>query len=67
MSLSLSIGPSPLAAKDVFAGKTVVLFGIPGALTPTCTDNQGPGYVDKADAFKAKGVDMVACLSVNDP
>mmetsp|Transcript_28104 Transcript_28104/g.90598 ORF Transcript_28104/g.90598 Transcript_28104/m.90598 type:complete len:190 (-) Transcript_28104:1224-1793(-) len=60
-------GPSPLPAKDVFAGKTVVLFGIPGALTPTCTDSQGPGFVAKADEFAAKGVDTVACLAVNDP
>ncbi|KAJ8613530.1 hypothetical protein CTAYLR_002143 [Chrysophaeum taylorii] len=60
-------GPSPLAAKEVFEGKTVVVFGIPGALTPTCTEKQMPGYVEKADEFKSKGVDTVACLSVNDP
>lgn len=60
-------GPSPLAAKDVFEGKTVVIFGIPGALTPTCTEKQLPGYVEKAEEFKAKGVDTVACLAVNDP
>eukprot|EP00630_Chrysocystis_fragilis_P000169 CAMPEP_0197394698 /NCGR_PEP_ID=MMETSP1165-20131217/5821_1 /TAXON_ID=284809 /ORGANISM="Chrysocystis fragilis, Strain CCMP3189" /LENGTH=188 /DNA_ID=CAMNT_0042920425 /DNA_START=21 /DNA_END=587 /DNA_ORIENTATION=- len=60
-------GPTPLAAKDVFAGKTVVVFGIPGALTPTCTEKQLPGFVAKAADFKAKGVDTVACLAVNDP
>lgn len=60
-------GPTPLKAADVFSGKTVALFTIPGALTPTCTEKQLPGYVSKADDFKAKGVDTVACLSVNDP
>lgn len=59
--------PTPLAAKDVFAGKKVVLFGLPGAMTPTCSEKQLPGFVEAAAAFKAKGVDTIACLSVNDP
>lgn len=58
--------PTGVAAKDVFAGKKVVLFTIPGALTPTCTDSHAPAYVAKAADLKAKGVDDVVCLSVND-
>ncbi|KAG8466902.1 hypothetical protein KFE25_008281 [Diacronema lutheri] len=60
-------GPKPLPAKDVFAGKKVVLFGLPGAMTPTCSEKQLPGFISQAAAFKAKGVDTIACLSVNDP
>uniref|UniRef100_A0A7S3NGM2 Thioredoxin domain-containing protein n=1 Tax=Aureoumbra lagunensis TaxID=44058 RepID=A0A7S3NGM2_9STRA len=60
-------GPSDLSYSDVFKGKTVVLFGIPGALTPTCSENQMPGYVENYDKFMEKGVDTVACLAVNDP
>jgi glutaredoxin/glutathione-dependent peroxiredoxin len=59
--------PAPLPLADVFAGKKVVLFSLPGALTPTCTDSQGPEFVAALDEFKAKGVDGVACLLVNDP
>lgn len=59
--------PTPLPLADVFAGKKVVLFSLPGALTPTCTDSQGPEFVAALDDFKAKGVDAVACLTVNDP
>jgi glutaredoxin/glutathione-dependent peroxiredoxin len=57
--------PAALALKDVFAGKKVVLFSLPGALTPTCTDSQGPEFVDAADDFAAKGVDTIACLAVD--
>ena len=59
-------GPMPMDTDDVFKGKTVVLFAVPGAFTPTCSARHLPGFVDKADAFKAKGVDTVACTSVND-
>jgi glutaredoxin/glutathione-dependent peroxiredoxin len=59
--------PSPLPLKDVFAGKKVVLFSLPGALTPTCTDGQAPEFVAAAEDFASKGVDTIACLSVNDP
>jgi glutaredoxin/glutathione-dependent peroxiredoxin len=59
--------PTPLPLADVFSGKKVVLFSLPGALTPTCTDSQGPEFVEALAAFKAKGVDSVACLMVNDP
>lgn len=55
-----------VSASELFAGKKVVLFAVPGAFTPTCSQAHLPGYVVNADAFKAKGVDMVACLSVND-
>ncbi len=60
-------GPKPVATKDYFAGKTVVLFGLPGAFTPTCHKNHLPGFVANEAAFKAKGVDAIAMTSVNDP
>ncbi len=59
-------GPAPVTTKDLFSGKKVVLFAVPGAFTPTCSNNHLPGFVDKAAAIKAKGVDTIACLSVND-
>ncbi len=59
-------GPGPLTTKEIFSGKKVVLFAVPGAFTPTCSVKHLPGYVQNADAIKAKGVDTVACLSVND-
>ncbi|HPQ97272.1 MAG: peroxiredoxin [Thiothrix sp.] len=55
-----------VSAADLFAGKKVVLFALPGAFTPTCSAAHLPGYVVNADAFRARGVDMIACLSVND-
>ncbi|WEK52363.1 MAG: peroxiredoxin [Candidatus Kaistia colombiensis] len=51
---------------DIFAGKTVVLFAVPGAFTPTCHKNHLPGYLDQAAAIKAKGVDTIAVVAVND-
>jgi len=60
-------GPAPVATKDVFSGKKVVLFGVPGAYTGVCTKQHMPGYVKEYDAIKAKGVDTIACLAVNDP
>jgi glutaredoxin/glutathione-dependent peroxiredoxin len=59
-------GTQTLPASELFAGKKVVLFAVPGAFTPTCSNTHLPGYVVKADAFFARGVDMIACLSVND-
>lgn len=56
-----------LPLTDLFKGKKVVVFGLPGAFTPVCTSRHVPGYVDSADKFKAKGVDNVVCVSVNDP
>ena len=59
-------GHKKINAVDLFAGKKVVLFALPGAFTPTCSAAHLPGYVVHADDLKAKGVDMIACLSVND-
>lgn len=60
-------GPEPRSVGDLFSGKTAVLFGVPGAFTPTCHKNHLPGYLTQADALKAKGVDLVAVTAVNDP
>jgi glutaredoxin/glutathione-dependent peroxiredoxin len=59
-------GPQAITTDQVFKGKTVVLFAVPGAFTPTCSARHLPGFKDKAAEFKAKGVDTVACVSVND-
>lgn len=59
-------GPRELSTADVFAGKKVVLFGVPGAFTPTCNNNHLPGYVENHDAILAKGVDRIAVVAVND-
>jgi len=58
--------PTPMSTEDIFAGKKVVLFAVPGAFTPTCSMAHLPGYVVHADSIKAKGVDTIACVSVND-
>ena len=60
-------GPVPVSTADVFKGKKVVLFGVPGAFTPTCSKMHLPGYVKEADAMKKKGVQTIACMAVNDP
>ncbi len=60
-------GPAAVSAADLFGGKTVALFGVPGAFTPTCNNAHLPSFVGAMDALKAKGVDAVVCLSVNDP
>ncbi len=59
-------GPAPKTTDDVFKGKKVVLFAVPGAFTPTCHRNHMPGFVKNADAIKAKGVDAIAVTAVND-
>jgi len=59
-------GPQPATTAELFDGRKVVLFAVPGAFTPTCHMNHLPGFVEHADAIKAKGVDMIVCLSVND-
>ncbi len=59
-------GPTPYKTSDFFAGRKVVLFGLPGAFTPTCHRDHLPGYVAEAQAFAAKGVDAVAVTAVND-
>lgn len=59
-------GPKEISTEDLFKGKTVVLFGVPGAFTPTCSAKHLPGFVQNFDALKAKGADVVACMAVND-
>ncbi len=59
-------GPQAISTGELFAGKKIVLFGLPGAFTPTCSAKHVPGYVQNADALKAKGVNAIACMSVND-
>ncbi len=59
-------GPRDLSTDDLFSGKTVVLFSVPGAFTPTCDAKHLPGFIEHAAAFKAKGVDTIACMAVND-
>jgi len=59
-------GPKPIATDEVFKGKRVALFAVPGAFTPTCSARHLPGYLEQAGALKSKGVDAIACVSVND-
>ena len=61
-----SLGPNPVDVQEAAAGKTIALFAVPGAFTPTCSAKHVPGYVEQADALKAAGVDEIWCLSVND-
>lgn len=59
-------GPQKISAEEFFKGKKVVLFSVPGAFTPTCDAKHLPGFVTKAGEIRGKGVDTIACLSVND-
>jgi len=59
-------GPRPITTDELFKGKTVALFAVPGAFTPTCSAKHVPGFKEHAAEFRAKGVDTIACLSVND-
>ncbi|HSC19551.1 MAG TPA: peroxiredoxin [Rhizomicrobium sp.] len=58
--------PQPVKTDDLFGGKTVALFALPGAFTPTCSAKHLPGFIQHGDEIKQKGVDTIACLSVND-
>jgi peroxiredoxin (alkyl hydroperoxide reductase subunit C) len=59
-------GPREISTDDIFQGKRVVLFAVPGAFTPTCSARHLPGFVEHAAAFKDKGIDTIVCLAVND-
>ena len=61
-----SVGPNPVDVAQATAGKTIALFAVPGAFTPTCSAQHVPGYVEQAEAFKAAGVDEIWCVAVND-
>ena len=62
-----SDGMKEINTSDLFAGKTVVMFAVPGAFTPTCSARHLPGFVEHAGAIKEKGVDQIVCMAVNDP
>jgi peroxiredoxin len=62
-----ALGPNAFEVEKIAAGKKIVIFGLPGAFTSTCSAKHVPGYVENCDAIKAKGVDEIWCVSVNDP
>jgi len=66
ITLATSDGPQPTTTGEYFAGKRVALFAVPGAFTPTCSARHLPSYVEKAAELKGKGLDEIACVSVND-
>jgi len=67
ITIAAADGPKPTTTGEYFAGKRVALFAVPGAFTPTCSAKHLPSYVEKANDLKGKGVDEIACISVNDP
>jgi glutaredoxin/glutathione-dependent peroxiredoxin len=67
LTVATADGPQPTTGGEFFRGKRVALFAVPGAFTPTCSARHLPSYVEKAQELKDKGIDEVACISVNDP
>ena len=67
LSIATAEGPQPTSTSDYFGGKRVALFAVPGAFTPTCSARHLPSYIEKAGDLKDKGIDEIACISVNDP
>jgi glutaredoxin/glutathione-dependent peroxiredoxin len=67
IALATSDGPQPTTTSEYFKGRKIALFAVPGAFTPTCSARHLPSYVDKAGELKDKGIDEIACISVNDP
>jgi peroxiredoxin len=67
LSIAASEGPQPTTSGEYFKGKRIALFAVPGAFTPTCSARHLPSYVEKSADLKAKGIDEIACISVNDP
>jgi glutaredoxin/glutathione-dependent peroxiredoxin len=67
LTVASSEGPQPTTSGEFFRGRRVALFAVPGAFTPTCSARHLPSYVEKAQELKGKGVDEIACISVNDP
>ena len=67
LAIATAEGPRPTTSGEYFAGKRVALFAVPGAFTPTCSARHLPSYVEKASELTGKGVDEIACISVNDP
>ena len=59
-------GPAPISTDDLFSGKTVAMFALPGVFTPTCSNQHLPGFIEKSEELRAAGVDTIVCLSVND-
>ena len=66
LTIATANGPEATSSSDYFAGKKVALFAVPGAYTPTCSARHLPSFVEKAEDLKAKGIDEIACTSVND-
>ena len=67
LAIASADGPQPTTSGDYFKGRKVALFAVPGAFTPTCSARHLPSFVEKADELKARGIDEIACISVNDP
>lgn len=66
VTIATEEGPKPAQSADIFAGQKTALFAVPGAYTPTCSARHLPGFVEQAEKLKAKGIDQIVCLSVND-